>query len=914
MLSRLKNRRKSVGAESQADANGAVGMPPKSGKRSFLDFFRPSRRRRKVEKDDAIAAGGDSIPKSVSWKTSPQNVHGMSLPLNVVEDDAATSKPAAPATSPSMSATPTDNLTEEDIQQLFSGAPYFSASSVAGQIQPSISFPWDLELKTRGVSDSKRIPHAAFSGATLYQHLPIVEATDLPNRGSITYDIGVKEIPSMLAATGTQRGTVGLEFFVQEPEADMLNLNAREDNPDDVFENFSNFELLESQPEKLGIRKFDFSSVAERLAELSTIYESTREDERAFSILNHTSSGELYAALFGKVLTPPKYDSSAMDPTGLKVQVETLLRILNLKRVWYDFSNVEWRIRVGQLVFTDIAPDLSDSNVSEPEEGLIERDVVLLQLLLSCELYTRLEAVASLSTQEVKGEMKLTGDEVLNFRNMESRKTKWDLVLARRFLENVDAKTYMRAKLMAQSEKSLTRSILGMAQRESTIKIDELDIAFEPRRQDLQLKGLFYFAEAIRWPDCGTLQDHLIEALASHEGDEQVAESPSIYATPLSTPGTLTPRSFRSNRESGYFGATGSVGPEMTPRSFQLQSPSTLDLEDSLAANNGNSRVSIGGWLTRSYLTGLIMPGEAICHLLISSILENDAESIIVLGENANLYGGFVYKNRSFWSKCCVVGRVLACLDDSKECMGWISSSIIPAGFGDGWLDIYSTPIQLTKIDMDGDSLAKNTDLLAGKEVGSVKFAEFTLPQDQPVIPKGSLRFERLTLQPVETPPTPVIGEDPALSASLEFTLDTDAASAETYSIPLLHLVQLISAFPCIPPQLSATKRVATTDHHEETIKLAPAHPLHVSYHYRRLHATALLDATLDIEDSESSSVIVIDARGDSQLELLARTWCFSEGFNALVARVGVTCLSCAIRETRGLDVRVLIRVGEVES
>jgi hypothetical protein len=896
-----------------ADARGATEKRHENKKRSFLDFFRMSRSKHKPKADGAATNGCLDTQQPHHGNSSPKNGKE-AVPSPTYEEipDSAV-RETAPAASPTVKTSGADrNLTEDVLQQLFSGAPQFSATSVEGQLRPSVSFPWDFVLKTRDVSDSKPISHAAYSGVTLYQHLPFPDVTVVPQRNSMTYDLEITERPCMLAATGNEPGTVGLAFYLQEPEADILNLQVNEHKPEEVFENFSNFELLESQPEKLGIRKLDSTSVAERLAELSTIYEFAEENDRAFNILNRSSSGELYTALFGKVLIPPKYDSSTTDPTGLKVQIEALIRTLNLKRVWYDFSNVEWRIRVGQLLFTVNTPDTADSQLSNPEDGLSERDVVLLQLLLSCELYTRLEAVATLGTQEVKTELKLTADEVLDFRRLESCKTKWDLVLARRFLKNVDAKTYMRSKFVLQNQKTLARSLLGMPEWESTVKVDQLDIAFWPRRQDLQLKGLFHFAEALDWPDRTALEEHLLGALASDQGDAQGGTSPSIYATPLSTPGALTPRSYRSNRESGYFGVAGSASPEMTPRVFQLQPPSIFDLEASVAVHDGNSKPSIGGWLTRSYLTGLIMPGEAIYHLLISAMLENDAEAIAVLGDNANLYGGFVYKGRSFWSKSSILGRVLACSDKSRECMGWISSSILPVNFDVGWIDTHSTPVELSKI--DPESFRRNTDILAGRELSSVESADLTLPRDhQPNNLRPSVQLEHLRLEQTNTLAGQASREEAVLLPSLQFAINRDELNPAIHDIALLHLVQFISAFPCTPPQLSAIKRDCTSNNQENTtIELTSAHPLHISYHYRQLYTTELLDPKLDMEEGESGPVTVIDARGGCALELLARAWCSSEGLDALIARSGSTCLGCAIREANGLGLRIMIRVGNV--
>ena len=884
------------------DAEKQIGAK----RRSILDFFLRSRRRRR---SGAKKADSDDPATILLQAERHSDDHKERIVNRAVAGGSTGDETAADSSQ--------EYFSEQDLRQMFLGAPQFSAQLSNGRVQASASFPWNFDLHTRDLNDARPIPHAAFSGCTLHQHLPRLEARK--DKTPITYDVGALELPSMLDSTGNEPGSVGIGFFVQEPDADILNAHgAANETPNEVFDNFSNFELLESQPEKLGIRKLDFSVVIERLVELSSTYETANEKDRAFSLLNRAASGELYSSLFGKVLTPPKFDNTAEDPTGLKVQIEALIRILNLKRVWYDFSNVEWRIRIGQLIYSDASADMADSNLSEPEDGLTERDVTLLQLLLACELYIRLEAVASLDIEEVENDVKLTGNEVKHFHDMESRKTKWDLVLARRFLENIKATTFMRPKIVTQSENSLARTLLGMSQRESVVKVDEMDIVFEPRRQDLQLQGLYHFAETLDWPDQERLHQHFRAALSQADVPGELA-SPSIYATPLSTPGTMTPRSFRSDRESGYFaGAAGSSSPEMTPRSFQLSPPSRLDLNASMNDQSDPiiQRASIGGWLTRSYLTGLILPGEALCHLLISALLENDAESIAALGENANLYGGFVYKGRSFWSKSCILGRVLACLSTSKECMGWISSDVIPEGYSDGWLDVSSAPVQLKRIDVVDRAFENNTHFLAGKEPSSTRASELNLPLEAPrKTMEDHIRLTGLQLEPNTPIAASHFAGEPPLSASLEFVIREDNndedRTQEMHAIPLSHLVQFISAYPCTPPASTVLKNSNSHGGEDANASSSQAHPLHEAYQYRCVTTADLLNPKFDIEHGSSAAVIVVDARGNTDHELLIRAWCSSVGLDAIIARTGITCLSCAIREARGLAIQVLIRVGE---
>jgi hypothetical protein len=94
------------------------------------------------------------------------------------------------------------------------------------------------------------------------------------------------------------------------------------------------------------------------------------------------------------------------------------------------------------------------------------------------------------------------------------------------------------------------------------------------------------------------------------------------------------------------------------------------------------------GWLSKSYLTGLILPGEGLSHFLMSTLLENDEIAVARLGEDANLYGGFVLADKSFWSTACIIGRVLAAGKGASECMGWLSSTMKPKGVGEGWVNV----------------------------------------------------------------------------------------------------------------------------------------------------------------------------------------------------------------------------------
>lgn len=96
-----------------------------------------------------------------------------------------------------------------------------------------------------------------------------------------------------------------------------------------------------------------------------------------------------------------------------------------------------------------------------------------------------------------------------------------------------------------------------------------------------------------------------------------------------------------------------------------------------------------------------------------------------------------------------------------------------------------------------------------------------------------------------------------------------------------------------------------------------PAHPLHQSYKYMTRSIGDILDLGPNDclptpMDKEAGLVWIIDARGSWEREVLVRSWCAKVGRHALVSRVGKSCLSCAMREAKGLEIGVIIRIGEV--
>jgi hypothetical protein len=707
-----------------------------------------------------------------------------------------------------------ETLSEEHVHALFSGAPHFSIKTTDNRQTPRALFPWDDELKVKDVSDSAQLAQPAFSAATLHRHLPNLQQSGDQGHIFQGYDVGVLEIPSMLSAQGIEAGTVGFVHFLELSKSDNLVTDLQQSQSSNGYlEAMRNKERMQSDPERLGIRRVNMSMVHDRLIELGDLFEAFQDTPERITILNNQSSGDLYANLFGKFLTPPPYDDSANDPLGLKVQIDTLLKILRLKGVWYDFSLVEWRIRLGQILWSDgeALPE------HEPHQLWLEREILLLQITLSCELLLRLDAVSSMNVDYVKGQMHVTPEDYKGFLNLKTRKTDWDMVLARRFLENILVVKGSDTETLSQTPKS--RGLLSMLSREDPQPSPTDDIILLPRHQARQLSGLLHFAETIEWPEMDILIKELarklgvpdstkaLEQLPSPYGnflDSSTPSSVSVYGTPLATP-----RSTVTVRDS-YFGNV--TKPALSRNNSKSL---TIPLSTTLLAHAGASAantMNVGGWLSRSYLTGLVLPGEGISHFLMSTLLENDKLAIAALGDSANLYGGFIYSGKSWWSKSSIIGRVLACIEGSRECMGWISITTPPETLPNGWYALSSEqlhPDQPPRIEAEADLVARDSAVIphGENEDEDLSPEHLTLPVDPTTTPVPSIEYMGWTLTPGSTE----ISDNEGQSSSPSETDLTHTASitfkfharATTHTIPLTHDVQFVSSFPCTPPASS---------------------------------------------------------------------------------------------------------------
>lgn len=544
----------------------------------------------------------------------------------------------------------------DDLHKLFSGAPQFFVRSEGhhtGAPHPLVAFPWDVNLQVQDLCDHVPIRDEAWGCVTAWRHitLQVSQNPDAAKEHHIKqrpcFVPRCRERPNMLSMQGTERGTIGYEAALEMGVADASQEEVSDETPETISERRRKLLI-----DKDGLRPLTDSILIDRLISISeTYYEDSNK---------HRLTVELYSELFTQFLYPPTRVTDSQDPYSLQVQIEALIHVLAVPHVWVNFGLVEWRIRLGQILWGfPPEPDVSDE-VTVNNELTYEPDTqkywLLLQILLSCELLLRLDAI---SKNIDDGLEEPKPPELFRFEKEAKTSVKWSLILARRWLENIRiVKMDQEIAISTKAAPSWLATLTGTSENKTT-PIERINVVkFHGRNQTRQLYGLLHFARILKWPN--------LAAIAAKVSSNGITISDSSQTTPV----TGTPLSMSTQRSSSYF-------PSQRPGAQRGLSNQRIK----------SAIIHPAGWLSNSYISGLVLPGEGLSHFLISTLLEHDEEAVDKLGDEAILYGGFVYAGRSFWSTACIIGRVLAAGKGASECMGWVSSDVVPQGSGgDRWV------------------------------------------------------------------------------------------------------------------------------------------------------------------------------------------------------------------------------------
>lgn len=568
-------------------------------------------------------------------------------------------------------------LGDDDIEKLFSGAPQFycrTESHFPGAPHPSVAFPFDEELEIRDLTDHVQIEDKAWSDVTAWPHLtrdlnhdPDAQKS-ARKRTRAHFHVRCRERPNMLSMQGLEKGTMGYQAALELPVGDSLE------------EEQFGFESVGTKAKAIvqaRERMMSSSGWLKRLPEPEIMDRLKRNGEiYRNNDLRKQPAVDSYKDLFHSFMRPCTAVIDKTNHYSMVNQINALVKCLAAANVWIDLSRVEWRIRLGQVLWGESGGDELDDateiqDAASASERAEEKYWLLMQVLVSTELLIRLDAVTEGEEKGLESYRPMDG---LYFERQANQSVKWSILLARSWLENIEV-VKDEAALLDQlkppqppptggwlaslvSKMNLRHSTDQEAQKYRGAKY----YTIKGRHGHRQVDGLTHFARKIQWPGIDAYESRI-----SEHAENSVGSTPATLLTPKST----------TTSGSSYFGAW-----DVTHHGHNHNQKVQAQRRKMAAALHAS------GWLSKSYVFALMLPGEALSHFLMATLLENDSEAMTTLGSFANLCGGFVYRGKSFWSTSCIVGRVIAAGQGSSECMGWISSDILPDGMGEGWLNI----------------------------------------------------------------------------------------------------------------------------------------------------------------------------------------------------------------------------------
>ncbi|KAK4457515.1 hypothetical protein QBC42DRAFT_278864 [Cladorrhinum samala] len=756
-------------------------------------------------------------------------------------------------------------LSDSEIEKLFSGAPQYFARSeghYTGAPHPSVAFPWDEVLEIRDLTDHTQIEDKAWGNVTAWPHITRDVHSDRSRAQRATeakrkahFYPRCRERPNMLSMFGLEKGSLGYQAALELSVADALQEEQW------GFESIATRmpAIVEQRQRMLtakdGLRHIEETLIMEQLIKNGQRYSEKHLRERRVS-------SELYNELFLQILHPPTKVLDHRDPYSLAVQISALVKILAAPNMWIDFSHVEWRIRLGQLLWgTDLEDEVDDGASARTGESVSdiqeERYWLLMQILLACELLIRLDAITE---GEELGVESIRPAEIHRFEKDANKSVKWSLILARTWLENIEVAKTEGTDRQSSGDKSsgwlatLTKRMSLSREHGSQNGQHKAGPVYAIRGKHVQrqVDGLTHFARRLRWPDA----DYSVSRIS--DNCRAVVEG-----TPINTP-MASPGSRADSHRSSYFGGA-------QPQQKLKRMPSR---RRKIAA-----ALHPSGWLSKSYVSGLMLPGEGLCHFLMATLLENHPEAMSRLGPMANLCGGFVYSGKSFWSTSCIVGRVIAAGHGAVECMGWISTDVIPEGLGDGWINIESeeTTEDAQKIDKKAriwgkHAIERESNVLGDTDPSSVLPADFIIPFENiykdKTPPMLNIELDALKLwapvESVHTTPTEEYGATPltersqavpeirSYAGAVSFTVtDIETGEEKEYTFNLAKDINFVTAHPCVPSQhvkimkspSSPTIQQLDVTGNGACGKTASivGHPLHKYFTYTALHLSELL-------------------------------------------------------------------------
>ncbi|KAI0974846.1 hypothetical protein F4678DRAFT_457962 [Xylaria arbuscula] len=327
-----------------------------------------------------------------------------------------------------------------------------------------------------------------------------------------------------------------------------------------------------------------------------------------------------------------------------------------------------------------------------------------------------------------------------------------------------------------------------------------------------------------------------------------------------------------------------------------------------------------------AFFSGLVLPGPTFPFLMMNSLIDIDPDKAtdqLALLTHLNPNCGFQYRNSyTYWTSTSIVGKVLAptCL----EVAGWVGPARPTTDLGRSQIArIRCRRSRQRMTPEDTATMSERCDPLGpSAEVYPVKEYELLTPDSDNIV--DTVRIEMLNLKPLADTPETGPGW---FDASIQF-----AISGVSWPLRLSYDVCFIHAWPCSDgPHPLFFDYVHTVVRVDEVVEITDwvrptPPPVNGSGSLKDRSAVStpvggsgsnsqqqqhFSHKHLPHDTDDAERVLVVEAFGVKDNEVLARAWCSHWGLSAVVADIGKTCMACVIREAYAATLTVVILIEE---
>lgn len=293
------------------------------------------------------------------------------------------------------------------------------------------------------------------------------------------------------------------------------------------------------------------------------------------------------------------------------------------------------------------------------------------------------------------------------------------------------------------------------------------------------------------------------------------------------------------------------------------------------------------------WLYGLMLPGNGFIFAIMAALIAV-TPGLQHLAAAEYYVSGLVLQDRSYWRAKTVLGRVLGGMKGVRAANGWVGPCPAPedvrgVSLKEGWWRVHARDVAFTRLmNRDQPSEERRFPPFQGREDnpstaewirGLGDRSEWAVPiepsESSDHVEFRALRFQKMGSALHSASSTQDIlmnddGEDepePEQRAILHLLINDRSVSFTLYSNPVF-----IAAPACIDgPHAVHQQDLPKMQNIVRTSQLAD----HVHTH---------------------KSVLIIDATGKGECELVARAWCSQNGQHAIVVRGRGTCFGCAVK------------------